>query len=103
MPGLVKVTFSVLCGDGEGVLRGRALHAVCLDGDDPRVPVHPEQGPGGLRDLDHQPVEDPHVVRLGIVVVGGLYGQDLSPWGGRGEGLWVNEMTPLNMDRKLVL
>lgn len=30
-----KVTFGILSSDGEGVLRSRALHAVCLDGDDP--------------------------------------------------------------------
>ena len=89
-----QATFSVLGGDGESVLGGGALHAVCLDRDDARVPVHPEQGPGGLWDLDHQPVEDADVVSLGIVIVCGLHGQDLSPCGvGERRGLCKsNEM-----------
>lgn len=39
---LIEVTFGVLGSDGEGVLRSCALHAVCLDRDDPWIAIHSE-------------------------------------------------------------
>lgn len=39
---LIEVTFGILGSDGEGVLRCRALHTVCLDRDDPWIAIHSE-------------------------------------------------------------